>query len=158
MFRGTWVWYLVIAIAVLTLVGLSVTVFTAEEQQDALISLVISTIALSGVVVFFASAKLTITIDQGALYYRYPPFVRKEKVVQKEDVSEIFVRKYRPIREYGGYGYRYSLRAGRALNISGNMGLQLVLTNGKKLLIGTQSPELLEHAVKRLKENWNMNG
>jgi len=47
------------------------------------------------------------------------------------------VRKYKPLLEYGGYGIR-GFGNNRALNISGNTGLQLVFKDGRKLLIGTK--------------------
>jgi len=40
---------------------------------------------------------------------------------------------------------------GRALNMSGNMGLQLELKDGKKLLIGTQKFEELEQLLQKIK-------
>ena len=57
--------------------------------------------------------------------------------------------------EYGGWGYRISPRNGKAFNIKGSWGLQLVLSNGDKLLLGTQKPEELKKAIEQLKESWN---
>jgi len=52
------------------------------------------------------------------------------------------LRGYSPISEYGGWGMRYSLSGkGRALNVSGRTGVQLVFKDGKKLLIGTQKAD-----------------
>lgn len=48
------------------------------------------------------------------------------------------MRTYSPIKEYGGWGYRITLKNGKAFNVTGNKGIQLVLKSGKKLLIGTQ--------------------
>jgi hypothetical protein len=63
-------------------------------------------------------------------------------------VASIEVRKYSPIKEYGGWGFRYGFKNGKAYNISGNMGLQLILKNGDRILIGTQKPEELETYLK----------
>ncbi len=40
-------------------------------------------------------------------------------------MNEFYARKYRPIREYGGWGIRYGWN-GRAYSTSGNEGVQLV--------------------------------
>jgi hypothetical protein len=60
-----------------------------------------------------------------------------------------YVRKYKPLAEFGGWGLRFGV-SGKAYNISGNKGLQLELTNNKKLLIGTQKPEELSEALNKI--------
>jgi hypothetical protein len=40
-----------------------------------------------------------------------------------------------------------------AYNVSGNRGLQLELTNGKKILLGTQRPEEIAQALIHLNKN-----
>jgi hypothetical protein len=54
---------------------------------------------------------------------------------------------YRPIRDFGGWGIKGSRKKGRALTVSGNRGVQLVLTNGKRWLIGSQDPEALDQSL-----------
>jgi hypothetical protein len=39
--------------------------------------------------------------------------------------------------EYGGWGIKYG-KMGKAYNVSGNRGVQLEFTDGKRLLIGSQ--------------------
>ncbi len=50
------------------------------------------------------------------------------------------------LREYGGWGVKYG-RAGKAYNVSGNRSVQLKLSSGKGLLIGSQRPEELAQAI-----------
>lgn len=61
------------------------------------------------------------------------------KHIAWHEIESISVRKYHPIREYGGWGYRtgFGKKSG-AMNVKGNIGIQIVLKNNKKLLIGTQ--------------------
>ncbi len=40
-------------------------------------------------------------------------------------------------------------RAGKAYNVSGNRGVQLKLSSGKGLLIGSQRPEELAQAIQK---------
>ena len=156
-FVGTWMWYLVIGIAILSVGGTAVSLaYTADTEG--IIGLVITAVVTGGIIVLFFTSKLYISIDQNSLYYRYPPFVNSEKVITKDDVKEIYVRKYKPILEYGGWGYRFRFRSGRALNVAGNVGLQFVAKNDKRILLGTQKPEELKQAVRRLKENWGIDG
>ena len=51
---------------------------------------------------------------------------------------------YDPIRDYGGYGFRWT-RHGRAYIAGGHQGVRLELTKGAPVLIGSQrSPELAD--------------
>lgn len=155
---GTPMWYVILGIAGTTIIGLSIQLFNSDSFQEGLIALIIVTLIMSALITLFVTARLFIRIDESTIYYRFPPFVSKEKQLGKNDIQDLHVRKYRPIWEYGGYGYRYRFRSGRGLMVAGNMGLQMTLSNGKKLLLGTQKPESMQTAVKRLQENWTMNG
>ena len=55
---------------------------------------------------------------------------------------------YRPIRDYGGWGIRGSMRR-RALNARGNQGVLITRTDGSTLLIGSQTPRALLSALQR---------
>ena len=57
-------------------------------------------------------------------------------------------RTYRPLLEYGGWGIRYApFGKGWAYNVHGSQGVQLELTNGKRILIGSQRAEELARAI-----------
>jgi hypothetical protein len=90
----------------------------------------------------------------------------KYKQFAWEDIENAYPRKYNPILEYGGWGYRAGwgvnlgtkirvgigsksgFRKGTAYNMRGNIGLQLELKNGKKVLIGTQRGAEIEEILK----------
>ena len=87
-----------------------------------------------------SSLKLYTRMDAMGVHFRMRPFHFKEQTIAWEDIDQIHVRKYSPILEYGGWGMRYG-RNGKAFNVRGNYGIQIVKKNGKKVLIGTQRPE-----------------
>lgn len=64
------------------------------------------------------------------------------------------VRKYAPLKEYGGWGIK-GWRLNRALNMRGNMGVQMqMLTKDNqpwKLLVGSARPEELQSAIAQAK-------
>ncbi|WP_420317977.1 hypothetical protein [Ekhidna sp.] len=157
-FVGTWMFYLVIAITSLSMIGTAITILLNKTSEEGIIGLIIAGLVTAGLLMLFIYSKLYVSIDDKAIYYRYPPFVNKEKKLTKIDVSEVFVRKYNPIWEYGGWGYRVRPGKGKAMNVAGNQGLQLILADGKKILLGTQKPGAISHAIKKLKENWKMDG
>lgn len=104
----------------------------------------------------FLRLKLEVWIDNQGIHYRFFPLELKEKLISFAEINKYEVRKYSPLGDYGGWGKKRSLRWGRAYNISGNMGLQLYLNNGKKILFGTQKPQAIIYAMDAAKaENQN---
>ncbi|MHC4556158.1 MAG: DUF6141 family protein [Planctomycetota bacterium] len=100
----------------------------------------------------FLFLKLETEVRSDGIYIRYLPFQIHFKRFAPEDLSEYYARQYKPIREYGGWGIRYSLRNGKAYNTSGNKGVQLVFKSGKRLLIGSQRAEELKQAIRSIVE------
>ncbi|HCO95713.1 MAG TPA: hypothetical protein DIU00_17495 [Phycisphaerales bacterium] len=107
-------------------------------------------IAIAGLFLFL---KLETEVRPDGLYVRYLPFHIHFKRFGPEELSEYYARQYKPVREYGGWGIRYSFRNGKAYNVSGNKGVQLVFKNGKRLLIGSQRAEELETAIRSIMGN-----
>lgn len=83
---------------------------------------------------------------------RLIPFQLSYHKVLITDLLKYEVREYDPIREYGGWGIRKG-RSGAAYNIKGNIGMQLELKNGKRILIGTQKPEEFKKALELVVSN-----
>lgn len=94
---------------------------------------------------------LKVEIRDDGIYYKYSPIHRKWRMYPYSNIKKAYIRKYNALKEYGGYGIRLGFAGkGRALNVRGNMGLQLEFNDKKsKLLIGTQKPEKLEEALKQ---------
>ncbi len=63
------------------------------------------------------------------------------------EIEEAYVRTYAPVGEYGGWGIKGS-RKNRAYNAYGDQGLQLILKDGRKVLVGTQQPDVIEQAMR----------
>jgi hypothetical protein len=87
------------------------------------------------------SLKLYTRIDSEGVHFRMTPFHFREKVIYWDEIDQIHVRQYSPIKEYGGWGIRMGGKNGNAFNVRGNYGIQLVRKNGKKILLGTQRPQ-----------------
>ena len=104
------------------------------------------------VALFFGTLKLQTEVRPDGLYVRFFPFHVYFKRFTAKDLSEYYARQYRPVLEYGGWGIRYGFKQGRAYNVSGNKGVQLVFKNGKRLLIGSQRAEELEEAIRSIVE------
>lgn len=62
------------------------------------------------------------------------------------DIRSFRAVTYRPLADYGGWGIRRGLQ-GWAYNVSGNRGVEIELTNGERVLVGSQRPEELARAI-----------
>ncbi|MDZ4749548.1 MAG: hypothetical protein SH808_13755 [Saprospiraceae bacterium] len=96
--------------------------------------------AMTLTMALLGSLKLYTRIDSIGVHFRMKPFHLREQSIPWEEIDQIHVRTYSAILEYGGWGMRIG-RKGKAYNVRGNDGIQIVKKNGKKVLIGTQRPE-----------------
>lgn len=140
-FTQWWLWLLLLIVNASTLY----TTFVYSSQHQ----VVYATIGVLLVTFFIYIFRLTTIIKNDGIYIQFLPFIVKYKHLQWNNISTSYVREYSPIGEFGGWGIRWG-KAGTAYNISGNKGLQLEFTNGKKLLIGTQKPEELKAILQQL--------
>lgn len=99
----------------------------------------------AAVVLLLVLGGLETEVRGDGLYVRFLPLRRKHRFGWPEIVSA-GARSYRPIREYGGWGIRWSTR-GKAYNVYGDRGVQLVLADGRRLLIGSQRADELAAAI-----------
>lgn len=86
-------------------------------------------------------------LDQNNIYLHIRPFL--SRTYTYNDIDSWQIRTYKPILEYGGWGIRYGHK-GTAYNIRGNQGLQLHLTSGKRILIGTQKQQELQRVMRSI--------
>lgn len=101
-------------------------------------------------IVLFYKTLLITQVRKDALYYKFFPFHRKFKKHTPKDIESYEIRVYNPVGEYGGWGIRVSRKKGKAYNVSGKIGMQLILKNGKKILFGTRKPEAFQEAMDKM--------
>lgn len=110
-------------------------------------------IIVLGAVLLMICSRLDTRIDEQGIHVQFFPFMRQERNIAWENIKTIQVRKYSPIGEFGGWGYRGS-KKNRAYNVVGNQGLQLELNDGTRLLIGTQKAEELQNLLERYRTKY----
>ena len=98
----------------------------------------------TGLSLLFYKLKLITEVDDDGVHIRFYPLGRKH--VRFENILSCTSRTYSPIREYGGWGIRFS-RKGMAYNVSGNLGVQLQLLHARPLLIGSQQADELARII-----------
>lgn len=99
---------------------------------------------------FFFTSRLITRVFDDYIQIKFYPYKWNMKI-NFEEIESLEVRKYNAIREYAGWGFSNGiLKNGPCYTSKGDMGLQLIFKNGKKLLIGTQKPEELESVLKKI--------
>lgn len=155
---GRWV-YIVLAADLLLVAGITALLIHTNEVAEDRVSLFILILILivpGLLTALFWTARLRTEVRPDGLYIRFVPFHRQFKRIAFESIREFYVRRYRPLAEYGGWGIRW-WTSGRAYNVRGNRGVQLVLQNGKQLLIGSQRSEELAAAIESAAKRENGN-
>jgi hypothetical protein len=101
-----------------------------------------------GVLAILLLSRLIVEVRGDALRIRFVPFHRRFVEIPLAEIASHAARRYRPIVEYGGWGIRGFAR-NRAYNVRGDRGVQLVLRDGRKILIGSQHADELAAAISR---------
>jgi hypothetical protein len=100
--------------------------------------------------------RLITEVRPGTLVVRLSPF--RTLRIPLEYLQDAQVREYSAAREYGGYGVRRGWlglnigtrsRNGWAYTARGRRGVQLVLVNGLRIMVGSQQPEDLLRALRQ---------
>jgi hypothetical protein len=95
--------------------------------------------------------KLHTQLATDGVRVRFASLQSEWRFTPRAEVRRAYVRTYAPLREYSGWGIRTFGGESMAYNAWGNQGLQLVLTNGERLLIGTQQPADIQHVLSELR-------
>ena len=96
---------------------------------------------------FLASMHLDTSVTDDALSVRFWPFPGRR--IARGDVTVAEAVEYRPIRDCGGWGWRYSPKFGWCYTMAGTSGVRLELANGKKLMIGSRRADALAASLAR---------
>jgi hypothetical protein len=88
--------------------------------------------------------RLVTTVRRDGLHIRYVPFLKRQLEIRSIERCEAC--RYRPVRDYGGWGIRGSRRH-RAYNVWGRGGVLLSFRNGSTLMIGSQRADELAREI-----------
>ncbi|HYI12622.1 MAG TPA: hypothetical protein VEK57_26460 [Thermoanaerobaculia bacterium] len=157
-FRQRWLWLLfaLVSIPLVLLLGFSVyqqlilgrPVGDHPASNSVLVLIFLSVLVLhSAVIALFWYARLSVTVTESELRYRFFPFHLTPRRIPLQDISDARKRHYSALGEYGGWGIRLGL-SGWAYNVSGEDGVQLQLKDGKRILIGSQRSDELEAVLR----------
>lgn len=110
-----------------------------------------SIILISAVFLLLVNSILVTEVWSDGIRYKFSPFINRIKHVPLSDIASAEVTKYRPLVEFGGWGWRTRIFSRKtAYNIAGRIGLRITKKNGFQLVLGTQHEEEMKRAVSKM--------
>lgn len=117
------------------------------EEDTAVIASLISLAITIPLVFALAYVRLETRIDKDGLSAQFWPFKFTKKTFTWKEIEKCYVRKFNPVKEYGGWGIRGLGRNKKAYHIFGTNGIQIKTKRGRDFLIGTQRPKAAEDII-----------
>lgn len=88
-------------------------------------------------------AKLDWKLNEKGIEFRYFPFIIRKKHLPWSEIVALEYIKINPLRDFGGWGLRYSRKLGKAYTTSGNHVLRIQIRDQKTIhLTANSHPEL----------------
>ena len=151
-FRQKWLWAIIIFFPVFSMYGIYEQIIMGNPVGEKPLSddgVIWFTVLIGvGLPLLFYNIRLKTRVSEEGLHYQFFPIHLKEHIIPFGDIESFKARKYSPLKEFGGWGIRFGFE-GKAYNVSGEEGLQLILKNNRKILFGSQKAKDLEKAMKK---------
>jgi hypothetical protein len=147
-----WVFWLSVVGMVIPIILIGCGLFLTAKDKFPIAGIVVIFLVILFEPVLLWIFKLHTQVREDGLYVRLFPVMPWFKKIRFDEIKEFHAREYKPISEYGGWGIKWG-KGGKAYNMQGNKGVQLVLENGKKILIGSQRADELAEAIESAKQN-----
>jgi len=143
-----WIKILTVGLILLTIAIVLIAGLTGPVQQrgDMWIALAIVVPVEILVIALFRNVTLEKIVTSNGIYFRWKPWQRKFRVIEKESIKSFEVRNSPPLH-YGigwlpGYGWIHNASLGE--------GMQLYLVNGKRMFFSSSDPSFFRRAIENI--------
>lgn len=148
-FRNPTLWLLVLGAAAMMWFGFIRQVildqpFGGKPASDLTLAAGWAVIGIGLPLLFWRIALVT-EVDSVGVRVGFAPFPRRR--IPWQQIRDARALTYRPLRDFGGWGLRYGWGRRRAYSVSGNRGVELTLRDGRRVLIGSESPTPLQDVI-----------
>lgn len=121
------------------------------SNEGVIAVLVFITLCWAIMVWVMVNMKLEIWVDKNGVHFRLYPVKFTWRILRREDIASVEIRRDRNMTDAGGIGYhRNLLRKSVSMRVMGWARLRFVRYDKHILSLGTKHPEDFERAVKRL--------
>jgi hypothetical protein len=143
-----WLTILMAGIALLTIAIVLIAGITGPEQKkaDMWLGIAIAFPIEILVVILFQYIQLEKIVTSNGLYYRWRPWQKRFRVIEKESIKSFELRNSPPLN----YGIHWFPGYGWVHNASAGEGIQLYLVNGRRLFFSTRETGFFQRALQSL--------
>jgi hypothetical protein len=147
-------WWFIMAPVLLVVIGVPMLAgFKGKSDIPELLITVAFTIPVFLLLLFLS---LHSRIDETGVVMKFNLQLKPFKV-NWSDVKSIELGTYSALFDYGGWGYRRGWSGKRrAYNVSGNIGLKLVLNDDRIVLLGTRKRDKMQHYLQYIKDKYQI--
>jgi hypothetical protein len=153
--KPIWIWLIIGTVSVFFMFTFISQIFFNRPVGDQPSSngiLILNFVLLVALIYLLIALSLNVKITKETIYYKFKPFHLKWQSIKKEEIDKIYVREYKPVLEYGGWGVKSKKNGkGFSFTMRGNKGIQIDLKSGKNILIGTQKLVAAEKVIEYFK-------
>ncbi len=122
-----------------------------ESDTTLLWTGIITLVVMGAAFSFILSGKLVTEIWSDGIHYKFTPLIRKMKHIPLSEIASAEVTKYRPLQEFGGWGWRKRFLSRKtAFNVSGRIGIRVIKKNGSQVVFGTHQPDEMKRALSKM--------
>ena len=118
--------------------------FNAAGAEPNIGPIIFHTIILILVAIALFGFRLETKIHNGNINIKYPILLNKD--IPISEIKSVETITYRPLRDFGGWGIRYSKR-GMMYSAKGKKAVKITLKNDETLFIGSQRPDEITNII-----------
>ncbi len=152
--RHYWIWAVVLLVAALFWYGfIQQIVFGIPFGNKPVSNIALIAVWILCGVAFPAltwQLKLVTEVRTDGLYVRFLPFHLRFIKFPASDIRNCELIVYSPIRRFGGWGIRWNWSGERAYTMNGNEAVEIRLTSGEVVVIGSERPMELKAAIHKV--------
>lgn len=131
---------ILLTVAIVLIAGLT---GPAEKRSDMWVGLIVAIPIEILVILLFQNVQLEKTVTTNGLYFRWKPWQRKFRMIERESIQGLKVRNSPPLN----YGIHWFPGYGWVHNASAGEGMQLYLMNGKRIFFSTSDISFFKRAL-----------
>lgn len=117
----------------------------SNPAPDAVVVVILLAFGIS-LPALFLVLRLETQVTPHALCFRMYPIHLKWREYPFAGIRDAVRMKYRPLRDYGGWGIRWG-RRGIAYTVAGDEGVEITLEDGRRFLLGSSNAEELAQVL-----------
>src|SRR5687768_15750948 len=115
-FTQWWMWlFILLGTAAFVYALVSTGIFEGHNRHEpgAETAAALGLVGLMIAVALLASMRLDVKLNESGVYFRFFPFHVKFQLREWKETEHVYLRKYKPLMEYGGWGIRTGFIRGK---------------------------------------------